>query len=164
MMTDGEGKSKKILRPLPLVRPSADIADNSALWEIISSLAASGVRELRGPDRRRGVLSEGVTMPEKRIRVWVQRFKDRPNLILQWHDPFTGTRKSKSAETTIPAVAEMKGTELEYELNHGLHKEASRMSWDKFHELFEAEHFPGCREETRHVFQSAFDQFSRLYG
>jgi hypothetical protein len=60
----------------------------------------------------------------KRITVWVQRFKGRPTLILQWIDPDTGKRKSKSAETYIPAVAEMKRTELEYELKHGLHKEA----------------------------------------
>jgi hypothetical protein len=28
-------------------------------------------------------------MSEKRATVWVQRFKDRPNLMLQWIDPFT---------------------------------------------------------------------------
>jgi hypothetical protein len=38
-------------------------------------------------------------MPDKRITVWVQQFSDRPNLMLQWHDPDTGRRKSKSAET-----------------------------------------------------------------
>jgi integrase len=101
-------------------------------------------------------------MPEKRIRVWVQRFKDRPNLILQWHDPFTGTRKSKSAETTIPVVAEMKRTELEYELNHGLHKEASRMSWEKFRELFEAEYVSGKRPNTRKNYSDTLDTFERL--
>src|SRR6516164_11160259 len=70
-------------------------------------------------------------MSDKRVIVWVQKFNDRPNLMLQWIDPFTGAHKSKSAETSIPAVAEMKRTELEYELNHGLHKEASRMSWER---------------------------------
>jgi hypothetical protein len=38
-------------------------------------------------------------MPEKRITVWVQRFKDREHLMLQWLDPETGTRKSQSAGT-----------------------------------------------------------------
>jgi hypothetical protein len=28
-------------------------------------------------------------MSEKRATVWVQKFKDRPNLMLQWNDPFT---------------------------------------------------------------------------
>lgn len=59
-------------------------------------------------------------MSEKRVIVSIQRFKDRESLMLQWIDPDTGKRKSKSAETNIPAVAEMKRTELEYELNHGL--------------------------------------------
>jgi integrase len=56
----------------------------------------------------------------------------------------------------------MKRTELEYELNHGLHQEASRMSWEKFRELFEAEYFPSCREDTRKVFTTVFNHFERL--
>jgi hypothetical protein len=38
-------------------------------------------------------------MPEKRVSVWVQRFNDRPHLVLQWLDPDTGKRKSQSAGT-----------------------------------------------------------------
>jgi len=98
----------------------------------------------------------------KRITVWVQRFKGRTNLVLQWIDPHTGARKSKSAETHIIGVAEMKRTELEYELNHGLHQEASRMSWEKFRELFEAEYVSGLREDTRDNYRDSFDAFERL--
>ncbi|HEY7154442.1 MAG TPA: hypothetical protein VH575_10830, partial [Gemmataceae bacterium] len=101
-------------------------------------------------------------MSEKRITVWVQKFKDRPQLMLQWHDPETGKRKSKSAETTIPAVAETKRTELEYELNHGLHKEASRMSWEKFRELFEEEYVSGKRPNTRLGYGDTLDQFEKV--
>ena len=36
-------------------------------------------------------------MPSERIKVWVQRFPDRRHLVLQWHDPETGKRKSLSA-------------------------------------------------------------------
>src|SRR5262249_52789289 len=89
-------------------------------------------------------------------------FKDRDNLMLQWIDPFTGARKSKSAETSIPAVAEMKRTELEHELNHGLHKEASRMSWEKFRELFEAEDGSGKRPNTRDSYTVTFNSFEQL--
>jgi hypothetical protein len=45
-------------------------------------------------------------MSEKRIIVWVQQFKDRDTLMLQWIDPITNTRKSKSAWTTKEAEAE----------------------------------------------------------
>ena len=69
-------------------------------------------------------------MPEKRVTVWVQRFKDRDALMLQWIDPETGRRKSKSAETADPDNAEQKRADLEYELNHGKYQEASRMTWE----------------------------------
>lgn len=101
-------------------------------------------------------------MHDKRITVWVQRFKDRDSLMLQWNDPHTGKRKSKSAETNLPAVAEMKRTELEYELNHGLHKEASRMSWETFRELYEAEYVAGLRSSTRSGYEDTLDQFEAL--
>ena len=67
-------------------------------------------------------------MADKRISVWVQRFPDRDNLVLQWHDPDTGKRKSRSAGTADADQAEKARTDLEYELNHGLHKQASSMS------------------------------------
>jgi integrase len=101
-------------------------------------------------------------MQEKRIVVWVQRFKDRDSLTLQWIDPDTNKRKSKSAETSIPSIAEMKRTELEYELNHGLYQEASRMSWEKFRELFEAEHVSGRRAATAKNYADTLDVFERL--
>jgi hypothetical protein len=34
-------------------------------------------------------------MPEKRITVWVQKFPDRPHLVLQGRDPETGRRKDR---------------------------------------------------------------------
>jgi integrase len=101
-------------------------------------------------------------MADKRITVWVQRFADRPTLMLQWHDPDTGKRKSKSAETADEEKAEQKRADLEYELNNGLHKETARMSWEKFRELFEAEYLPNLREATRERYRDVFDTFERL--
>jgi integrase len=99
---------------------------------------------------------------DKRIVVWVQKFKDRDSLMLQWIDPATGKRRSKSAGSNIRAIAEMKRTELEYELNHGLHQEASRMSWERFRELFEAEYVAALRPNTRENYKATFDTFERL--
>jgi integrase len=101
-------------------------------------------------------------MQEKRIVVWVQRFKDRDSLMLQWIDPDTGKRKSQSAKTNDPELAETKRGELEYELNHGLHKEASRMSWENFRELFEAEYVSGCRPNTGQNYADTFASFEKL--
>src|SRR5262245_43587325 len=101
-------------------------------------------------------------MADKRITVWVQRFADRASLMLQWTDPDTGKRKSKSAGTADPEVAETARADLEYELNNGLHKETARMSWEKFRELFEAEYLPGAKPGTRACYKALFDHFEAL--
>jgi hypothetical protein len=86
-------------------------------------------------------------MSERHIVVWVQHMANRPYLMLQWHDE-QGKRKSRSAETCNPIDAERKRAALEYELNHGLYREASGMTWARFRETFEAEYFPGCGPEV----------------
>src|SRR5262245_29334597 len=102
--------------------------------------------------------------PEKRIVVWVQHFADRPTLMLQWHDPVTNKRRSKSAGTCNPLEAEKRRADLEYELNHGLHQEASAMSWERFREVYEEEHVAGTRPNTRENYTAAFDSFEKHCG
>jgi integrase len=101
-------------------------------------------------------------MTEKRIVVWVQRFKDRPTLMLQWLDPDTGRRKSRSARTADAEKAERKRADLEYELNHGTYQEAARMTWERFRELFEKEFVAGRRENTRRNYRVMMDLFERV--
>src|SRR5262245_44562797 len=99
---------------------------------------------------------------EKRITVWVQRFQDRPALMLQWIDPDTGRRKSRSARTASERAAEKARADLEYELNHGQYQEASRMTWEHFRGLFEEEYLPGVRPGTRDVYRVTLDAFERI--
>jgi integrase len=101
-------------------------------------------------------------MTDKRITVWVQRFRDRPTLMLQWLDPDTGQRKTRTAGTADPDAAERKRADVEYELNHGLHKEAARMPWPKFRELFEDQYLPGVRQETRKVYRNVLNLLERI--
>jgi integrase len=96
------------------------------------------------------------------VKVWVQPFKGRKHLQLQWHDPDTGRRRTKSAGTADEREAEQARADLEYELNHGRHQEASRMGWERFRELFEAEYVAALRENTRENYQAAFDAFERI--
>jgi integrase len=103
-------------------------------------------------------------MPDKRIKVWVQHFKDRPFLVLQWIDPDTGKRKSKSAETADPGKAEEARGDLESDLNNGRYAEASRMTWERFRELFEEEYVAGRRPETRRNYAVMFDLFEQVCG
>jgi integrase len=101
-------------------------------------------------------------MPENRVIVWVQNRGDRDHLSLEWHDPATGKRKSKSAGTCNPLEAEKRRADLEYELNHGLHTQASGMSWERFRELFEEEHIAFRRPSTKDNYSAAFDGFEKL--
>ncbi len=101
-------------------------------------------------------------MSDKRIKVWVQRFKDRPCLMLQWIDPDTGRRKSKSAETADEKEAEQARADLESDLNHGRYAEASRMTWERFRELFEEEYLPHCRPATKDNFEDTLNEFERV--
>ena len=100
-------------------------------------------------------------MTEKRVTVWVQRFKDRASLMLQWTDPDTGKRKSRSAETADEEKAETARADLEYELNHGRYQAASRMSWERFRELFEAEYVSTRRPDTQKVYNNVLNLFEK---
>ena len=101
-------------------------------------------------------------MNEQRVRVWVQRFYDRPTLILQWVDPDTGQRKSQSASTTDFEKAEIARRNLEYELNHGTYQESTQLEWRQFRELFEGEYLAGLRQRTQERYISVLGVFERI--
>jgi integrase len=99
---------------------------------------------------------------DKRIVVWVQRFPDRDNLVLQWHDPETGKRKSKSAETADEKKAEQARGDHEADLNAGRYQQTSNMSWERFRELFEKEFTASRRENTRRNYRVTLDLFEQV--
>jgi hypothetical protein len=89
-------------------------------------------------------------------------FKGRASLVLQWHDPDTGRRKSKSAGTSDPDKAEDLRADLESDLNNGRYQEAARMTWEHFRELFEEEYVAPLRPGTHKVYGNVFNLFERL--
>lgn len=93
--------------------------------------------------------------------VWVQRFRDRPALMLQWIDPETGKRKSKSTGTNDPVEAERQRILLADELEKGRHVGASKMTWARFRELYETEKLSGDGEKNRQKALIAFDRFEK---
>jgi len=103
-----------------------------------------------------------MDMADKRITVWVQRFKDRPHLMLQWIDPETGRRKSKSAETADEKKAEQVRADHESDLNNGRYQEASKLDWERFRELFEEEYLAGLRLSTREKYTTVLDVFEQI--
>jgi integrase len=98
----------------------------------------------------------------KRIVVWVQHRGDRPFLSLEWIDPQTNRRRSKSAETCNPTQAEIKRADLEADLNAGRYVEASGISWEAFRDLFEREYVAPLRKNTRENHKATLDLFERL--
>jgi hypothetical protein len=78
-------------------------------------------------------------MDDRNVTVWVQAFKDRQNLVLQWIDPDTRARKSRTSGTADPKKADKARADLQYELNHGRYQEVSKLTWEQFRELFETE-------------------------
>jgi integrase len=98
----------------------------------------------------------------KRTIVWVQRFQDRPNLVLQWHDPDTGERKSKSAGTADLREAEDKAIELQTYIRNDQHVEPLKTTWPKFREMFDELYVAAKRASTRRNFDVALDGFERI--
>jgi integrase len=82
--------------------------------------------------------------------------------MLQWIDPETGARKSRSARTSDPDEAETARADLEYELTHGKYQEASRMSWERFRELFDGEYLTNLRPRTRKRYEQVFNLFEEV--
>jgi integrase len=101
-------------------------------------------------------------MSDQRVTVYVLQPKDRTTLQLQWVDPGDGKRRTKSAGTADPDEAERKRADLEYELNNGRYQEASRMTWERFRELFEAEYLPNVRPGTRGCYTNAMNLFEKV--
>jgi integrase len=82
--------------------------------------------------------------------------------MLQWLDPDTGQRKSRSAKTSNPLEAEQTRADLEYELNHRQYQEASKLDWNRFRELFEAEYLPGLRPRSQEKYVIVLDVFEQI--
>jgi integrase len=100
--------------------------------------------------------------PEKRITVYILEPKDRPYFKLEWVEPGTLRRKSKSTKTSDPKEAEEQRKDKEYELNHGLHHEPSRMEWKTFREKFMEEYAGGQRARSREKLGTVFDVFEDI--
>jgi integrase len=99
---------------------------------------------------------------EKRIKVWVQRRKDRAMFSLEWIDPETGRRKSKSAKTNDPEKAEDERSDHESDLNNGRYHEASKLGWEQFREMFQEDHLAGLRERTQEKYNTVLDVFEEI--
>jgi integrase len=111
-------------------------------------------------------VEEGLTVQDhsKRITVYLLQPKDRPFFKLEWVVPGTNIRRSRSAKTADPDQAERLRSDLEYELNHGLHRDPCKMPFEDFRELYEDERLAEKRAATRKKAGYVFDSFTELAG
>ena len=98
----------------------------------------------------------------ERVTVWLLKPKDRPTFMLQWIDPDSGDRKSRSARTTKRREAEQRRTDLEYEINNGMHQKPSTLTWGRFMEVYDDEQIAGFKPSSQVKATSVFKTFSRL--
>jgi integrase len=96
------------------------------------------------------------------IRVWVQRFKGGGKVLLQWIDPETGKRRSKSPGTSDPDGIEKARICLKHDLDSGHFEDKARLSWKRFREMYESERLTETGEKNREKAFEAFGRFERL--
>lgn len=89
--------------------------------------------------------------------------QNRKFLSLQYVDPVTGKRKTKSSGTKSMREAKRLAIVFETELNHGLYKEPSKLSWAEFRHRYETEYvFTETRENSQKRVNSTLNVIERL--
>lgn len=83
-----------------------------------------------------------------RISVYVMDY-GRTFYQLQWVDPTTGQRRTKSAKTKNRREAERKALELEDELNSGHFASDGSMAWEEFRDQLQRLYLSGLAVSTR---------------
>jgi integrase len=104
----------------------------------------------------------------ERIKVSVVEFADRRHYMMQWRDPVTGRKKSKSTkvERTGQAKdrkeAERVAAKFEAELREGRYHEPLRVTWADFRERYEMEGLSGLAVATDNKVAALFNWVERV--
>ena len=98
----------------------------------------------------------------REIEVWVQDKGDGSCLRLQWIDPLSGKRKTRTTETRDQEKAEKRRAELQEQINRGGGDLDFSMTWKGFRELFLEEYAGDQREKSRVKYETVFDVFQQI--
>jgi DNA invertase Pin-like site-specific DNA recombinase len=102
---------------------------------------------------------EGTKKPRFRFVRGV--IKTRPVLEVAPNESQGSPGSTRNTEAKRGHRPTLGPTDLEYELNHGLLSEPSKMPWETFRDLYEEEKLAGTREATRKKAGYVFDAFER---
>lgn len=100
-------------------------------------------------------------MEEHEITVKVIEYRDRKSLLLQYVDPMTGRKKSKSAKTNDRNEAMKAAAVWEAALRNGSYQPPSRTTWADFRQRYETEVGGGLAPNTLDKIIRTFDHVER---
>ena len=102
------------------------------------------------------------------IKVSVVEFTDRRFYMMQYVDPFTGKKKTKSTRIERTGrkkdrtQAERAAAKWEEDIRAGRYQETGRITWDEFRDRYETRGIDGLAAETQNKAGYILDTFERL--
>lgn len=96
------------------------------------------------------------------IRVTVVKFGDRTNLQMQYRDPITRKKKTRSTGTANRREAERVAAKWEAELQQGRYKSPSKTRWSEFRRRYEDEVLASLAETTDQKVASIFNAVEEI--
>ncbi|GAG49182.1 unnamed protein product, partial [marine sediment metagenome] len=102
------------------------------------------------------------------LRVSVVEFADRRHYQMQWRDPVSGRKKTKSTGVERTGrkkdrdAAQKVAGEFEAELREGRYKPASKVTWAEFRERYELEVLQGLADNTDLKVATVFNSVEQI--
>lgn len=104
----------------------------------------------------------------REITVYVIEFSDRRYYMMQWRDPLSGRKKTRSTKVERTGrkaqrtEAERVAAKFEADLREGRYSSSSRMSWDAFKDRYDAEKLSSLSAATDQATYTAFGHLERV--
>ncbi len=104
----------------------------------------------------------------REIRVCVSKFGDRPTFQLQWKDPVTGKKRTQTTDiltstgTRGRRAAERLAGDLEKQLQEGLARIPTKLSWEAFRGRYEREVVPSLAKQTGAKIKTVFNHLDAV--
>ncbi|MFO0899300.1 MAG: site-specific integrase [Pirellulales bacterium] len=90
------------------------------------------------------------------------RFGDRKAYQMQYVDPLTGKKKTRTTGTNNKREAERKAVEWETELLAGTYREPSKVTWGEFRSQYEKLQLPSLADRTTDKVLSVFNSIEKV--
>ncbi|MGI8980460.1 MAG: tyrosine-type recombinase/integrase [Pirellulaceae bacterium] len=98
---------------------------------------------------------------DDKIKVSVVEYGDRKNFLLQWFDPGSGKKRTKTSTVSRASgdrtAAEKEAGKHEDDLENGRYSAPSRMTWAQFRERYEEEVVATLKPRTAEKIDTVFD-------